>query len=118
GSLALIFLLCIIFTFTSLLLGLLISAVTNTQELAVVSSLLGLMLPSIILTGMIFPLESAPKFLQWIADLVPAKWFIEAMRDVMIKGLGLQAVLKPIGAMLLMAVGLLFASVKLFKQRL
>lgn len=118
GNLGLIFLLCIIFTFTSLLLGLLISAVTNTQELAVIASLLGLMLPSIILTGMIFPLESAPRFLQLIADLVPAKWFIEAMRDVMIKGLGITAVLKPVGIMLLMAISLLFASVKLFKERL
>ncbi|MDR2122180.1 MAG: ABC transporter permease [Flavobacteriaceae bacterium] len=118
GSLGLTLLLCVIFTLSSLSLGLLISSITKTQQSAVIASVLALMLPSIILTGMIFPLESAPVFLQFVANFIPAKWFIQALRDVMIKGLGISAIWKELSVLVLMTAVLLGLSVKMFKQRL
>jgi ABC-2 type transport system permease protein len=118
GSLVLIFLLCMVFTLSALSLGLLISSVTKTQQSAVLAAILSLMLPSIILTGMIFPLESAPYFLQFIANFIPAKWFIQALKTVMIKGLGITAIWKELSILMLMTVVLLGLSVKMFKQRL
>ena len=118
GSLWLTLLLCIIFTFSALSLGLLISSITETQQSAVLTSILSLMLPSIILTGMIFPLESAPTFLQVISNLIPAKWYIDALKAVMIKGLGITAIWKELTILSLMTLFLLGLSVRMFKQRL
>ncbi|MDR3272453.1 MAG: ABC transporter permease [Flavobacteriaceae bacterium] len=118
GNLLLTLLLCVIFTLSALSLGLLISSITETQQSAVLASILSLMLPSILLTGMIFPLESMPKFLQFIANFIPAKWFIQALRAVMIKGLGITAIWKELTILSLMTVFLLGLSVRMFKQRL
>lgn len=118
GGLWLVLLLCMIFTLSALSLGLLISSVTKTQQSAVLASVLTLMLPSLILTGMIFPLESAPKFLQIIANIIPARWFIQALRSVMIKGLGITAIWKELSILVVMTLVLLGMSVKMFKQRL
>ena len=118
GNLILVFLLCMIFILSALSLGLLISSVTKTQQSAVLASVLALMLPSLILTGMIFPLESAPYFLQFIANFIPARWFIQALKTVMIKGLGITAIWKELSILTLMTILLLSLSVKMFKQRL
>ena len=103
---------------SSLSLGLLISSSVSTQLVALLVSVMGLMLPTILLSGLMFPIESMPIPLQVIAQAIPAKWFIEAMRDIMIKGLGFQGVLKKIGVLSLMAVVLISLSLKKFKIRL
>ena len=112
------FFVAILFVFVSLSLGLLISSSVSTQLVALLVSVMGLMIPTILLSGLMFPIESMPVPLQVIAQAIPAKWFIEAMRDIMIKGLGFQGVLKEIGVLSLMAVALISLSLKKFKIRL
>lgn len=118
GSLVLILALCLIYTITSLSLGLLISSITKTQQVAMMISLIGLMLPSMLLSGLIFPIENMPVILQVVSCIVPARWFVEALRDVMIQGTGLEIIWKQCLIMLVMTVVLLVASIKKFKNRL
>ena len=81
-------------------------------------SMLGLMLPTILFTGFIFPLENMPLPLQVISNLVPSKWFYFIVKAVMLKGLGFSAVWKQTGILLFMTVVLLTISIKTFKPRL
>ncbi|OAV70836.1 Inner membrane transport permease ybhS [Bacteroidales bacterium Barb4] len=118
GSLALLVGTSVLYAIVSLCLGLLISTVTNTQQAAMLISGVALMLPVMLLSGMIFPVENMPVILQQIANIVPAKWYIIAVKDVMIKGLGLQSVLQEIGIMCLMALFLVALSIKRFSIRL
>jgi ABC-2 type transport system permease protein len=86
GSMGLLILLCIIFMFTAASFGLLISAVSKTQLDAMMVTMMGLFLPTVLLSGFLFPLDNMPLFFQWLADIFPAKWFIIAIKDVMLKG--------------------------------
>jgi len=86
GSIGLLIFLCIIFMFTSASFGLLISAVSKTQLDAMMVTMMGLFLPTVLLSGFLFPLDNMPLFFQWLADIFPAKWFILAIKDVMLKG--------------------------------
>ena len=79
---------------------------------------LTLMMPTVLLSGMIFPVENMPLPLQIISNVIPAKWYIIAVKDVMIKGLPAVSILKEIGILSFMAVVLVFLSVKRFKIRL
>ena len=88
GNLVLLLSLCIIFMFTSASFGLLISAISKTQLDAMMVTMMGLFLPTVLLSGFLFPLDNMPLFFQWLADIFPAKWFILAIKDVMIKGAG------------------------------
>ena len=76
------------------------------------------MLPVILLSGMMFPIENMPWILQWLSHIVPAKWYIIAVKDVMIKGLGFTAVWREVAILFLMVVVLIALSVKRFKIRL
>lgn len=118
GNLALIMLLSFVFTFSALALGLLISSITETQQAAMVLSAVGLMLPSMLLSGLIFPLENMPVLLQGFSCLIPARWFTEALRDVMIKGGSFSTVWKDLLILLSMTIVLLVVSVRKFKNRL
>jgi len=86
GSIGLLMFLCIIFMFTAASFGLLISAVSKTQLDAMMVTMMGLFLPTVLLSGFLFPLDNMPLFFQWLADVFPAKWFILAIKDVMLKG--------------------------------
>lgn len=118
GSLFLIMLLSFIYTFSALALGLLISTVTQTQQTAMIASGVGLMLPSMLLSGLIFPVSSMPYILQWLSYIVPARWFIDALRNVMIKGLGFDAIWIQFSVLLFMAFVLMTISIRKFKSRL
>ena len=118
GSLWLLIGISILYAIVSLCLGLLISTIADTQQSAMLISGVALMLPVILLSGMLFPVENMPEILQWISHLVPAKWYIIALRDVMIKGLPVTSVLPEIGILLAMAVGFISLSVKRFNIRL
>lgn len=118
GSLLLVLLLALIYIFTALALGMLISTLTETQQAAMIAAGVGLMLPSLLLSGLIFPIESMPKILQVVSCVVPARWFIEALRDIMIKGLGVAAVWKQLIILLGMCSVLMTVSIKKFKNRL
>jgi ABC-2 type transport system permease protein len=118
GNLFSLYFVSVIFIFVALALGLLISSVTDKQQVALLVSAMGLMMPVVMLSGLMFPIENMPLVLQWFAQIIPAKWYIEAIRAIMIKGLGLMDVLKEIAVLSFMAVFLVTASLKKFKIRL
>lgn len=108
----------LLYIFVALALGLLISTLTSSQLAAMMISGMGLMIPVMLLSGMIFPIENMPTWLQWISTIVPARWYIVAVKAIMIKGLGITAVLKEVGILALMATVLIAISLKKFKVRL
>jgi len=118
GSLFWIATISLIFISVSLALGLLISTLTNTQMAAMMVSGAVLMIPVLMLSGMIFPVESMPWPLQYISHIVPAKWYITAIRKLMIEGLSVTFVMKELAILLAMAVFLIGVSLKKFKNRL
>lgn len=118
GNLFLLVSISILYAILSLCLGLFISTVVDTQQAAMLISGMVLMLPVILLSGMVFPIENMPLILQWLANIVPAKWYIMAVKDVMIKGVPLVGVLKEIGVLCLMIIVIIAVSVKRFKVRL
>ena len=118
GSLLTITLLSAVFTLSALSFGMLVSSVTSNQQVALLVSLVGMMLPSMLLSGLLFPIEGMPVLLQALSNIIPAKWFIGSIRDVMIKGLGIMDILPEVSVLVGITVFLLFVSVKKFKNRL
>lgn len=118
GSLVLLIGLSLVFIFVCLSLGVLISIIAPSQIVALlVSAVIGVIL-TLMLSGMIFPIENLPLVLQWLAQIIPAKWFIEAARNVMIKGAGIAAIAKELTVLGGMALFLLALSVKKFNKRI
>lgn len=118
GSIALLVGESILFIITSLSLGLLISTRTASQQTAMLLSLMGMMLPTMLFTGFMFPIENMPWPLQWLSKLVPAHWYYVIVKNIMIKGLGFAAVWKETLVLAGMTLLLLAASLKNFKTRL
>ena len=118
GSLFWLTMISLVFIFLALSLGLLISTVVKTQAAAILISGMGLIMPIMLLSGMVFPVDSMPKILQWISTVVPARWYIEAVKKLMIQGVDVQFVIKEFLILAGMAVGLIFVSLKNFKSRL
>lgn len=118
GSLPWLVTVSLLFIFVSLSLGLLISTLTQTQVAAMLASGLVLMMPTMLLSGMIFPVESMPWVLQGISAAIPARWYIQAVRKLMIQGVDVVNVLTEVGVLLGMAVVLVTVSLKKFKNRL
>ena len=85
GSLFSLLAVSLLFIFVSLALGLLISCITHTQVAALLASAMVLMIPTIILSGIIFPIESMPAILQWISCAIPARWYVSLVRQLMIE---------------------------------
>lgn len=107
-----------LFVVTALALGIFISTLTNSQLVAMMISMLGLMLPTILLSGFIFPIESMPKPLQVMSNIIPAKWYLIILRGVMLKANTLVELWKETAALGLMALFFIFLSIKNFKIRL
>jgi ABC-2 type transport system permease protein len=118
GSLLALVGVSLLYIFVALSLGLLISTLTSSQLAAMMISGMGLMIPVMLLSGMIFPIENMPLPLQYVSTIVPARWYIVAVKAIMIKGLGIGSVLKEVGVLALMATVLVGISVKKFKVRL
>jgi len=118
GSLWLLILVSVIFIFVSLALGLLISSIVDTQIAALLFSVMGLMFPVIMLSGLMFPIENMPLLLQGVAQIIPAKWYISAARNIMIKGVGISSIAKELIVLSVMAVFFIGLSLKKFKIRL
>ena len=102
----------------ALSLGLLISNVAQTQLVALLMSAMVLLMPVVMLSGMIFPVESMPQVLQWLAALVPPRYYIQAMRKLMIMGVGIREVTHEVAVMAGMTVVLLAIALKKFNVRL
>ena len=118
GNLALLLGECILFIFTTLSLGLLISNSVAQQQVAMFISLVGLLMPSLVFSGFMFPIENMPLPLQVVSNVVPTKWFYKILIAIMVKGLGLANVYKETLILLLMTVVLFGLAVKKFKIRL
>jgi ABC-2 type transport system permease protein len=118
GSLALLSLESVLYIICSLALGLLISTVAQTQQVALMMSLMGLMMPTILFSGFMFPIENMPKFMQVISNIIPAKWFFIIVRNVMIKGLSFSSVGRETLILCGMTVFFLAVSLRKFKIRL
>jgi len=107
-----------LFIISSLVLGLLISAISDTQQGAMLISMLGLLLPTILLSGFIFPISSMPYILQYISNIFPAKWFIIIIKSIMLKGVGLSTILFETSIIVFISLILGVLTVKKFKIRL
>jgi ABC-2 type transport system permease protein len=107
-----------LYILVSLSLGILISARTSSQRVAMMFALLGTMLPNILLSGFIFPLESMPAPLRIISYVVPGRWFVAIARGIMLKGIGLTYVWPQTLVLGAMAAMLLAASMRSFNERL
>lgn len=118
GSLLLLIGESILFTLTCLAFGLLISASTDSQQVAMFISLTGMFLPTIMLSGFMFPIENMPLPLRVISNIVPAKWYYLIVKDVMIKGMGFRTVWKETLILSGMMLFLLAMAIKKFKIRL
>ncbi|MFA6923807.1 MAG: ABC transporter permease [Bacteroidales bacterium] len=118
GSLLLLLFECLLFLIMALSLGIFISTFANNQLTAMMASMLGLMLPTILLSGFIFPNENMPYWLQIICNIVPAKWFLIIIKSIMLKGIGIKYVLKETLILTGMITFFIALSVKKFKVRL
>lgn len=118
GSLLLLSFVSMLLILVALSLGLLVSTLANTQVAAMLLSGMVLMMPVMLLSGLIFPIESMPLPLQWISNLIPAKWYIQAVKKIMIEGVGLPFVWQEIVILCVMAAILTTVSLKNFRQRL
>lgn len=118
GSILLLLAVSTLYIITCLSLGILISIKAATQQAAMTISLMGMLLPTIMLSGFMFPVENMPVALQVISNIVPAKWFNIIIKAVMIKGLGPGAIWKEVLILTGMTVFFLVVSLKSFKIRL
>ena len=118
GSLLLFFAESSLFIITSLSLGLMISNVTASEQAAMLISLMGMLIPTLLLAGFMFPIENMPLPLQVISNLVPARWYYVIVKSIMIKGLGFSAIWKQTLVLIAMTTFTLTVSFKKFKIRL
>ncbi len=109
---------CFLYVVTALALGTLISTASKTQQDAMMRSLMGLMMPSMLLSGFIFPLSSMPKVLQVLGSIIPATYFIEILKGIMLRGVGAHLVIWEILILVGMTIFLLGMTFKNFKIRL
>jgi drug efflux transport system permease protein len=118
GNIGLLVFESILFTLVSLSLGLLISSAAQSQQIAMFISLVGLFLPTVMLSGFMFPVENMPLPLRIISNVVPAKWYYTIVRSVMIKGTGLITVWRETLILAAMMLFFLTMAIKRFKIRL
>ncbi|CAM1333384.1 ABC transporter permease [Tenacibaculum aestuariivivum] len=118
GNLFLLTFESILFIVTALTLGILISTISATQQTAMMISLMGLMLPVILLSGFIFPISSMPLPLQIISNIIPAKWFIIIIKGIMLKGVGIEFIWKETLILIAMTLFYIGLSIKKYKIRL
>jgi len=118
GSLPLLFIEVLLFILLALSLGILISTVSDTQQTALLLSLMALMLPTILLSGFIFPIENMPLPLRIISNIIPARWFIVIVKSIMLKGSGLELLWQETLILCGFIAFLIAVSVKKFKIRL
>lgn len=107
-----------IYIMMALSLGLLISTIAKTQLVALLLSAMVLLMPSVMLSGMMFPIESMPVVLQWVSAMMPPRYYISAMRKLMIMGAGIDSVLQELSVLTGMTVFFLGVALAKFNKRL
>jgi ABC-2 type transport system permease protein len=118
GSVTLLLAESVLFILVSLSLGILVSARTSSQRVAMMGAMVGTMLPTMLLSGFIFPIESMPRVLQIVSNIVPARWFVFVARSIMLKGVGLDYLWRETLVLVGMALFLLTMSTRSFHERL
>ena len=118
GNMISISLVSFLYIMLALSLGLLISVATQTQVAALLASGMIMLVPTLLLSGMIFPVESMPQILQYVSAIVPARWYISAIRKLMIMGADPSTIAKETCVLLVMTVVLLGIALKRFKEHL
>lgn len=118
GSNTLLMLECLLYITMALSLGILISTMSNSQQVAMFISMLALLLPTMLLSGFIFPIDNMPLVLQWLSYIIPPKYFIIILKNVMLKGTGIFFVWKETLILLSMTIFFIALSVRKFKTRL
>ena len=118
GSLVWIIGVSVLYILLALSLGLLISNIAQTQLVALLLSAMVLLMPVVILSGMLFPVESMPNVLQWVSAIVPPRYYIEAMRKLMIMGVGIGEVAREVTVLAVMTAVLLTVALATFNKRL
>jgi len=118
GSMLLLFAVSILLIITALALGLLISNLVQSQQAAMLVSMMGMLVPTMLFTGFMFPIENMPLPLQLISYIIPSKWYYTIVKAIMIKGLGFSAIWKETLVLFGMACFLLIVSFKRFRIRL
>jgi len=118
GDLFVLFVVSAIFLFCGLSIGLLLSIVTRSQQLAYMFSILSTLLPSFLLSGFIFPIKSMPKVIQWISALVPARYFLTTLRGIFLKGYSFGSIWLEISALSVLSLIIFLACIKRMKLSL
>lgn len=112
-----VILLSVIYIVLSLSIGLLVSAIARTQLTALIVSAVAFMLPVILLSGMIFPIDNMPEVLQGVSCIIPARWYTAAMRKLMVQQLGIEYIGQELAILLGMTVFLLVVAIRKFTLR-
>ncbi|NTU58700.1 MAG: ABC transporter permease [Chlorobiaceae bacterium] len=118
GSIALLLGESLLFIMTALSLGILISSITNSQQVAMMISLAGLLMPTVLLSGFIFPITSMPLPLQVISNIIPARWYLVIVRGIMLKGAGIGVLWQETLVLVFMSLLFMTVSVRKFSERL
>jgi ABC-2 type transport system permease protein len=118
GNILLLFAESTLFIITCLTLGIFISVKTDSMQTAMLISLLGMLLPTLLFSGFMFPIENMPLPLQWFSNIVPSKWYYLIVKGIMIKGVGFTHVWKETLILFGITIFLLIISLKSFKIRL
>jgi drug efflux transport system permease protein len=118
GSIILLLAECMLYILMSLTLGILISTVSKTMQQAIFISLIGIMLPTILLSGFIYPIENMPKIYDYVSSVLPPRYFIIIIKNIMIKGTGLMYIWKETLILIAMTLVFMGLSVRNFKIRL
>lgn len=118
GSIILLLAECMLYILMSLTLGILISTVSKTMQQAIFISLIGIMLPTILLSGFIYPIENMPKIYDYVSSVLPPRYFIVIIKNIMIKGTGLMYIWKETLVLIIMTLVFMGLSVRNFKIRL
>ena len=118
GSIALLIAECMLYILLGLSIGIMVSASTSKMENAIFISFLALMLPSLLLSGFIFPIENMPKIYDYVSMILPPRWFVEVIRAIMIKGAGFAYVWKETAILAGMTLFFMVISSRKFKTRL
>ena len=109
---------CVLFTFIALAIGLMVSITTRQQQKAMQASLIIGLMPSLLLSGFIFPIESMPPFFRYLTMLLPQRWFMQIVRGIILKNAGFGDLILPFSVLSLMSVLLLVAASKRFKRNI
>jgi ABC-2 type transport system permease protein len=118
GSITLLLCLSTLFLFSTIGLGLLISSVAKTQRVAMMAAMLTSMLPTFLLSGFVFPIESMPTVIQWITYLIPARYYLEILRGILLKGAGIKVLLFNASCLMVYSIIMILISASRFKKKL